>query len=97
MGIKVAPTEGGKDMKARGTVDARALLSQTYFEAPHSIRHDKFCDRLAAIGEEAGWLCTREADRLVWCGVGAQVGERVAQTAAALDRRGGVKRTMLIL
>ena len=42
-----APTAGGKGMKGRGVVDARAanLLSQTYFEAPHNIRHDKFCDR----------------------------------------------------
>ena len=63
------------------------MMAQTYFEAPHNIRHDKFCDRLAAIGEEAGWLCTREADRLVWCGVGAEVGEKVRQTAAAIMRR----------
>ena len=67
-----APTAGGRGMQARGVVDARgaSLLSQVFFEATHNIRHDLFCRRLADIGEEAGWACTQEADRLLWCGVG---------------------------
>ena len=52
-----APTAGGKGMKVRGVVDARgaSLMSQVFFEATHNIRHDDFCNRLATIGEEAGW------------------------------------------
>ena len=78
-------------MAAKGVVDARAtkLLSQVYFGASHSIRHADFCDRLALIGREAGWACTREADSLLWCGVGMAVAARVeaAETAYARGKR----------
>ena len=82
-----APTAGGKSMQVRGVVDARgaSLMSQVFFEATHNIRHDDFCNRLATIGEEAGWLCTREADRLVWSGVGVIVGVRVEAAAATFQ------------